>query len=69
MEQKRKIIPPVYFVLSLAAMALLHFLFPIKYFLAPPYSYVGGLWLITGIGLSAAASQQFQKAGTSRGSF
>ena len=64
MEQKRRIIPPVYLLLSLIAMALLHFYLPVRRFLAPPNSYVGVVWILAGIGISAIAARSFTKAGT-----
>jgi protein-S-isoprenylcysteine O-methyltransferase Ste14 len=64
MEQKRKVIPPVYFVATLAAMAAFHFLAPIAQFIEPPYSYFGLLLLLGGIVMAAAASRAFRRAGT-----
>lgn len=64
MEQKRKIIPPVYFVLTLIAMACLHQLLPIARFIAPPFSYAGVALLLLGMLLAAVSAEAFRKAGT-----
>jgi protein-S-isoprenylcysteine O-methyltransferase Ste14 len=64
MEQKRKIIPPVYFLLSLLAMTALHFWLPIARIVPVPWSYGGGILLILGIALAAIASGLFKRAGT-----
>jgi protein-S-isoprenylcysteine O-methyltransferase Ste14 len=64
MEQKRKIIPPVYFLLSLIAMAGLHFLAPIARVIPQPWSYVGGALVVLGIALTAIAAGSFRRAGT-----
>jgi protein-S-isoprenylcysteine O-methyltransferase Ste14 len=64
MEQKRKIIPPVYFLLSLLAMAALHFWLPIARIVPVPWSYGGSVLLILGIALAAIASGLFKRAGT-----
>ena len=64
MEQKRKIIPPVYLAAALLAAVPLHFLVPIARFVAPPYSYLGAVPLVGGIVMAAAASNAFRRAGT-----
>jgi protein-S-isoprenylcysteine O-methyltransferase Ste14 len=45
MEQPRKIVPPVWFVLSLASAVLLHYLVPIARIVPEPWSYSGALWI------------------------
>ncbi|HTT11255.1 MAG TPA: isoprenylcysteine carboxylmethyltransferase family protein [Burkholderiaceae bacterium] len=64
MEQKRKIIPPVYLVVALLVMAALHFLVPVGRFIATPYSYLGAIPLVGGIVMAASASNAFRGAGT-----
>jgi protein-S-isoprenylcysteine O-methyltransferase Ste14 len=64
MERKRKVIPPVYLVVTLLVMAALHFLLPIARFIAPPYSWLGLIPLVGGIVMAATASSAFRKAGT-----
>ncbi len=64
MEQKRRIVPPVYLLITLLLMAALHFGAPIARVLGPPYSYVGAVPLIVGIAISAIAAGAFARAGT-----
>ena len=64
MEQKRKIIPPVYFLLSLLAMTALHFWLPIARIVPVPWSYGGVVLVILGIALAVIASGLFKRAGT-----
>ena len=64
MEQRRKVIPPVYLVVALLVMAALHFLVPLGRFIEPPYSYFGVLPLVGGIVMAATASSAFRRAGT-----
>lgn len=64
MEQKRRVIPPIYLVAALLAMAALHFFAPIARFIEPPYSYVGLIPLVAGIVMAATASNAFRRAGT-----
>src|SRR5882672_4826546 len=64
MEQKRKIIPPIYFLLSLIAMTALHYWLPIARLVPAPWSYCGAVLVIVGVIMSAAASSSFRRAGT-----
>jgi protein-S-isoprenylcysteine O-methyltransferase Ste14 len=64
MEQKRKIIPPIYALLALGAMATLHSYWPVRRFLTLPYSLVGGLWIALGLVLIGSAMGGFRRAGT-----
>jgi protein-S-isoprenylcysteine O-methyltransferase Ste14 len=64
MEQKRKIIPPVYFLLTLIAMTGLNFLAPIARVVPAPWSYAGGAIILLGIALAAVAAGSFKRAGT-----
>jgi protein-S-isoprenylcysteine O-methyltransferase Ste14 len=65
MEQKRKVIPPVYFFLALVLMAALHWMLPLARLLAPPLTYVVGIPLIVaGMWLGGHAFRGFSKAGT-----
>ena len=64
MEQKRRIVPPVYFFGSLLAMAALHHWLPIARLIAPPWSYGGTILLVLGIAMSATAAGTFRRAGT-----
>jgi protein-S-isoprenylcysteine O-methyltransferase Ste14 len=64
MEQKRKIIPPVWLLLALAAMVVLHFAWPIARILAPPYTYAGIVLVVAGLFISGASAHLFRKIGT-----
>jgi protein-S-isoprenylcysteine O-methyltransferase Ste14 len=64
MEQKRKILPPVWLVLALALTAALHYFLPIAQVILPPWSYSGALLIVAGIGMSVAGASSFRKAGT-----
>jgi protein-S-isoprenylcysteine O-methyltransferase Ste14 len=64
MEQKRKVVPPVYFLMSLIAMTGLHFLLPIARVVPAPWSYAGGGIVVLGIALTALAAGSFKRAGT-----
>ena len=64
MEQKRRLIPPVYFFLALLAMAALHWALPIARVIPLPVSYLGGLLIIAGLWLLGHAFRGFTKAGT-----
>lgn len=64
MEQKRKIVPPIYLLLTLLVMAALHFGAPIARIIDPPLSYSGVALIILGITITAIAARAFARAGT-----
>ena len=64
MEHKRKIVPPAYLLMTLAAMAALHRFMPITQLLTVPYSLAGWLLIAAGIGIAAVAAGAFKRAGT-----
>jgi protein-S-isoprenylcysteine O-methyltransferase Ste14 len=64
MERKRRIIPPVYLVATLGVMTALYFLAPLPRFIEPPYTYLGLVPLVGGIGMAITASRAFARAGT-----
>lgn len=64
MEQKRKILPPVYLLLMLILMTGLHFLLPMAHIIPEPYSYAGAVLVVLGIAIAAVAAGSFHKAGT-----
>ncbi len=64
MERKRKIIPPVYLLLTLAAMLALHFKLPIVQLIQAPYSLAGWVLVVAGLAISATASSAFRRVGT-----
>jgi len=63
-EQKRKIVPPVYLLLTLAAMAGLHYLLPIARFGSDICTYAGIVTIALGVSITVAAAGGFWKAGT-----
>lgn len=64
MEQKRRIVPPIYFLLALLTMAALHYLLPLGRLVAAPYSYAGALLTVGGIAVAGWGTRSFAKAGT-----
>ncbi len=64
MEQRRKIVPPVYLLLTLIAMVGFHRFLPIEWFIAKPYSYFGIALIVLGCLLTIPAAIAFRKAGT-----
>lgn len=64
MEQKRKIIPPVYLLLSLILMVLLQSFFPVYQFVKPPDTYAGIIPFFFGISVAAFSASLFKKAHT-----
>ena len=64
MEQKRKVLPPVYFLMSLVATAILHYALPITRLVSPPYIYSGVVLIVAGIAIATVASGAFRRAGT-----
>ena len=64
MKEQRKIVPPVYMLLALLAMVVLHYVIPLADLIAPPLSYVGLVPLLVGITVCATAARMFDRAGT-----
>lgn len=64
MEQKRRLIPPVYFFSALVLMVALHWALPIARIVAPPLSYIGVVLVAAGMWLGGHAFRGFSKAGT-----
>ncbi|MBI5373786.1 MAG: isoprenylcysteine carboxylmethyltransferase family protein [Candidatus Schekmanbacteria bacterium] len=62
--KQRRIIPPVYFLISLLLMFLLHYLFPIADIIPRPYNYSGIVFIIVGIIFGATPPRLFIKAKT-----
>lgn len=63
-EQKRKIIPPVYLLLALIAMGLLHRFLPAAQLIQRPFTYIGVVPLVAGLLIAITAVSAFRKAGT-----
>ena len=60
----RNIIPPVYFLLSIAVMISLHFLFPGARVFVFPWNFLGIIPLAVGIGINLIADRSFTKHNT-----
>ena len=65
MEQKRKIVPPVYLLLTLLVMTGLNYRLPLARIVPEPWSYLGAILVVAGVGLSAMGAFSFKRAGTS----
>ena len=60
MEKKRKIIPPVYLVLSLVLMWFCHHFFPIRQYIDEPVVYLGVIPVLLGIVMAAVSAAKFK---------
>jgi len=59
-----RIYPPVWLLLCLGAMILLHYQAPVLRWLSEPWRYLGGILLLTGFVLTGHAAFAFKKAAT-----
>lgn len=64
MELKRKIVPPVYFFVTLLLMWALHRSLPVARLMTPPLTWLGTLPVAAGMVLGGHAFRGFRKAGT-----
>ena len=64
MEKKRKIIPPVYLLITLVLMWLLQTFLPVYQYLHEPVAYLGIVLVFCGIVISAVSAGMFKKADT-----
>ena len=64
MGEKRKIIPPVYLLISLVLMWLMQHYFPIYQYVNPPAAYTGIILVLSGITIAAISANLFKKADT-----
>jgi len=64
MEQRRRIIPPVWLALTLVAMWLVHRWWPVATVHGSWRLFAGGVLLVAGITIAATSSELFKKAGT-----
>ena len=60
----KKIIPPVYFFITLLLMIVLHYFFPITVFVVPALSYSGVVLIVLGFVFVLWSAFLFGKAGT-----
>lgn len=64
MERRRRVIPPVWFAIALAAMAALHWFAPAGRFAELPFAWAGLVPLIGGLLMAANAAGAFRRVGT-----
>jgi len=64
MEQKRRIIPPIWLFLTLIAIWLVHRWWPLASIDGTWRLFLGGLLAVAGITMAATSSGEFKKAGT-----
>jgi protein-S-isoprenylcysteine O-methyltransferase Ste14 len=64
MEKKRKVIPPVYLLITLVMIWLLQRYFPVYQYIEPPQAYAGITPVFFGIFMAAISAGMFKKAGT-----
>ena len=64
MEQPRKIVPPVYLLVMLILMAVLHWVLPIARVVQKPYSYLGIALIVLALAIGGNAFRGFVRAGT-----
>lgn len=64
MENKRKIIPPVYLMMTLVLMWLGHRHLPIHQYVFEPVAYSGVILVLFGISVAAVSAARFKRKGT-----
>jgi protein-S-isoprenylcysteine O-methyltransferase Ste14 len=64
MEKKRKLIPPVYLLISLIVMVLMQRFLPLYQFLEAPDAYAGIVLVLLGICVAAISAGLFKQADT-----
>ena len=64
MEQKRRIVPPVWLLLTLIAMGLLQWRLPIAQLIDWPQRWISLPLILAGLAITLPAARLFQRAGT-----
>jgi protein-S-isoprenylcysteine O-methyltransferase Ste14 len=64
MEEKRKIVPPVWLLATLLASAALHHWLPLRRLVPAPWSYAGVVFIVLGLLLAGPAIAAFRRAQT-----
>ena len=64
MEKKRKIVPPVYLLITLVLMWFMHYFFPGYQYVHEPVAYAGVAAMLLGITMAAVSARLFMRAGT-----
>ena len=60
----KKPLPPIWFLLAVAAMTALHYLQPVVRWLQGPWRWIGAVPIAAGIALAVAGNVRFHLAGT-----
>ncbi|MBI2992848.1 MAG: isoprenylcysteine carboxylmethyltransferase family protein [Gammaproteobacteria bacterium] len=63
-EQKRRVVPPVYLLLTVLAMGAMHHWLPLYQWTSRPWSWAGLLPVLLGLGVTVTAALSFMRAGT-----
>ncbi|MGA9575601.1 MAG: isoprenylcysteine carboxylmethyltransferase family protein [Lysobacterales bacterium] len=63
-EKKRKIIPPVYALMALASIWLIHYFLPVYRYMHEPLTYAGVAAVFLGITMASISAEIFKRAGT-----
>jgi protein-S-isoprenylcysteine O-methyltransferase Ste14 len=63
-HRDRRLLPPVYFLLAVIGMLLLHFVFPGFRWLGWPWNMIGAVPIVVGLGMTVVADRQFKQHGT-----
>lgn len=66
---KHKILPPTYFYSSIGLSIILHFIFPIRQVIFPPWTYLGILPISFGILINIWADRLFKQNNTTENPF
>jgi protein-S-isoprenylcysteine O-methyltransferase Ste14 len=64
MEHRRRILPPVWFLLAVLLAIGLHYVMPIMRVVPAPWSYSGALLVVLGLVISATGAGAFKRVGT-----
>jgi protein-S-isoprenylcysteine O-methyltransferase Ste14 len=64
MTERHKVIPPVYFLATVAASVGLHYLAPLVALVPSPFNWAGGVLVAAGLGIALWAAGLFRVAGT-----
>ena len=64
MSRSKKIIPPVYFLVTVVIMTVLNYFAPIRRILHPPVTYSGAIFIVIGLIITIWSAVLFNKAGT-----
>ena len=62
--RRTKMLPPVWFALSLIAMTALHLWWPVARLVPPPWSWLGAALVVAGLALAASGVRLFARRGT-----